>query len=277
MTRRRSAAGRAVGGDARRQDIDDLFERRQLVLADGAVLAGVRGRSGPPPRPARRARMRPRHRRNHDRLRSAPCRSSCRPDHGSAPDGSPSESLNFVSPSRIRPLTVPAGSLSCSAISAVGEAAEVGELDHLALIVGQVMQRPPYLGGVLAAMHFSLGAVWGRHPLHGPFIGHILARPHRVAAKQVDRAVVDDARGPTSERSRASGRSARRCATTRGTPPARRPRPWPGDRTSGRRARMPHRRDGRRSPRTPARHRPGRAPSDPRRRGLPGRGVMGGG
>ncbi len=40
----------------------------------------------------------------------------------------------------------------------VGEPAEVGELDHLALIVGQVLQRVPHLGGVVAPLHLALGA-----------------------------------------------------------------------------------------------------------------------
>ena len=153
----------------------------------------------------------------------------------------------------MRPLTVPIGVPSIVGDLAVGEAAEVGELDDAALLVGQRARarrapRAPPRGGRprrrCAPRPRSAPRCPRRWRAGGRARWRAAARRSRGCAR---------CRGSTCARSRARGRSARSSARATGTPPARRPRRVAAAASSGRRARRPPSRGARRRPRRPRR------------------------
>ena len=77
----------------------------------------------------------------------------------------PSEPRSFSSPRRMRPLTVPSGLAEHRRDLAVGEAAEVRELDHAALLVGERLERRPHLAGLLAPRGLDVRALLGDQAL----------------------------------------------------------------------------------------------------------------
>ena len=132
----------------------------------------------------------------------------------------------------------------------MGEAAEVRELDHLPLLVGQPARRAPQTFGPPRAGPPRRRSARGppaapRCPRRWPDA----ARARCCAAARRSRGC-GRSRGPTRGRCRARPGSARGCARSRGTPPGGCPRPPIGCRPCGRRARRPRRRGGRRRART---------------------------
>ena len=59
----------------------------------------------------------------------------------------------------MRPFTVPAGNASISAICEMGEAAEVGQLDHLPLLGGQLPQCAPHVLGLVPTSDLGIGVL----------------------------------------------------------------------------------------------------------------------
>ena len=107
---------------------------------------------------------------------------------------------SFSSPSRIRPFTVPTGASRMLGDLGVGEAAEVGELDHVRLVGGQRVHGRADAGGLLAARDLVVGALAGLEALLEPLVAGAALVVHRGAAELVDRAVVDDPEHPRADR-----------------------------------------------------------------------------
>ena len=119
----------------------------------------------------------------------------------------------FSSPSRMRPLTVPTGVSSIVGDLRVGEAAEVGQLDHLALLGREVPEGVAHRARLLVAGGLDVRALAGlQSSPRGPRRSPGASRARTSAAARRCRGG-GRCRGSRCGRSRASARSARRTAT----------------------------------------------------------------
>ncbi len=80
----------------------------------------------------------------------------------------------------------------------VREPAEVRQLEHAALLLGQAAQGAPDLVGALPAKDLRLGVLGTRHALDGPLFVEAVPIAHPAAAQRVDRAVVHDPQDPVA-------------------------------------------------------------------------------
>ena len=79
---------------------------------------------------------------------------------------------------------------------AVGEAAEVSELDDLSLVGGQLRQRLADLARVIPALDLDVGLLRRREPLGDPLVRDCLPVPHDLPTERVNGPVVDGAQHP---------------------------------------------------------------------------------
>src|SRR5205085_4965065 len=76
------------------------------------------------------------------------------------------------------------------------EAAEVGERDHLALLVGQLVERRTHRRRLVAARDLDVGALARLEAFLQTLVAGAPAVVHERAPQRIDRAVVDDAEHP---------------------------------------------------------------------------------
>src|SRR5947209_5060768 len=81
----------------------------------------------------------------------------------------------------------------------MGESAEVGELDHLNLLLGQRGERRADGAGLVAAGHLDVGPLGRLLQLLKPFAACAPPVVHEVAPQRVDPAVVDDPEQPRAD------------------------------------------------------------------------------
>ena len=101
----------------------------------------------------------------------------------------------------------------------VGEAAEVGQLDHAPLLLGQRLERAAHGARLLAPGHLDVGALGRLEALLDALGARAAAVVDEVAPQRVDRAVVDDPEHPGAHAAARRLVAQRGCARSRGTPP----------------------------------------------------------